>query len=216
MKPSNLKYDVYTELKERILSFSFSPGERISDAKIAMELGISRSPVREALNSLAGEGLVQAIKNRGFRVKEFTLKEIEDIYTLRENLEVLAVQLATNKMDEEMIKEMRSLMKRYPALIESKDLVGLNLVDEEFHANIARYSDNQFLEKNLKDQHGQIRIIRRYEHIQAGSPMETYEEHMEILNHIISGDIEAAQSAMSMHIAGSKKAILSRIRMSVE
>ena len=81
------KNEVYSDLRSRIVNFTLLPGDRVSDKEIANELAISRTPVREALVRLSGEGLVQAIPNRGFRVKVFTLKEIEDLYTFRESLE---------------------------------------------------------------------------------------------------------------------------------
>lgn len=215
MKNQNLKTDVYEELRSRIINFKLLPGVRVSDKEIATELGISRTPVREALIRLAGEGLIQAIPNRGFRVKMFTLKEIEDLYTLRESLEVLAIGLATPKMDENRIREMRSLMQAYPALIEAGDLAGFNAVDETFHDNIAMFSENTLLETTLKNLHGQIRIVRRYDHLRAESFRETYEEHTQILEHMIRGEITDAQHAISRHIAESMKTIMAIVRGSI-
>jgi len=202
-------------LRSRIVNFHLLPGDRVSDKEIASEFQISRTPVREALIRLAGDGLIQAIRNKGFRVKTFTIKEVEDLYTLREHLEILAIRLATPKMDESRIKEMRSLMEQYPALIESKDLAGFNSADEKFHDNIARFSENELLEMTLKNKHEQIRIVRRYDHIRDTSFRETYEEHTQILKHMVHGETTEAQQAMSYHITQSMRNILAIIRNAV-
>ena len=106
-------------------------------------------------------------------------------------------------------------MKQYPTLIESKDLAGFNSADEKFHDNIARYSENILLEMTLRNQHGQIRIVRRYDHIRATSFNETYEEHSRILEHMICGEITEAQQAMSQHITQSMSNILAIVRKAV-
>ena len=200
MKKRNLKNEIYAELRSRIVNFILLPGDRISDKEISYEMGISRTPVREALVRLSGEGLVQAISNRGFRVKVFTIKEIRDLYTLRESLEVLAIRLAAPKLDEDWILAMGNLMKKYPDLIDAADLTGFNNADEEFHHRIARKTENNFLDQMLTNLQGQIRIVRRYQHLQASSLLETYDEHTRILEHMIRGEITDAQRIMSKHI----------------
>ena len=132
MNKKDLPSEVYALIRTRILNFSILPGVKLSDKDLAEELGISRTPVREALIRLAGHGLVQSLHNRGFSVREFTVKEVEDIYTLREALELLAVKLAMKNLDKEKIQVLQKLLDSYPNLIASGNRNEFNQADEGF------------------------------------------------------------------------------------
>jgi len=194
-------------IKGRILNFSLLPGVKISDEEIARALGTSRSPVREALNRLVEQGLVESRPNRGFTVKVFTKKEVVDHYRLREALECLAVRLATQSMDGEKIKSLQDLLAAYPAIMKSQDIALFNEADERFHDLIALYSNNVALHEALQNLHGRIRIIRRYDHIRVGSFQHTFEEHQLILKHMVCKDVKRAVRLMSSHILKSMKLV---------
>jgi DNA-binding GntR family transcriptional regulator len=198
-------------IKDRIMNFTLLPGVKISDEEIAKTLGTSRTPVREALNRLAEQGLVESRPNRGFTVKVFTRKEIADHYVLREALECLAVRLAIQFIDKERIKSLETLLSTYPAVMKSKDLARFNEVDERFHDLIAIYSENIALHKTLNNLHGRIRIIRRFDHIRGGSFQETHKEHKGILKHIIRKDVRRATKLMSSHILNSMKTVIQMV-----
>ena len=190
--PRESKTTILDYLKGRILNFSLLPGVKISDEETAKVFGTSRSPVREALNRLVEQGLVEYRPNRGFTVKVFTRKEVADYYVLREALECLAVRLATQSMDREKIKSLKDLLATYPAIMKTQDIVRFNEFDERFHNLIALYSNNVALHRALQNLHGIIRVIRRYDHIRVGSFQDTFEEHQLILKHMVRKDIERA------------------------
>ena len=215
MNKSGLTHESLSWLKNQILTFKLLPGVRISDKEVAEQLGISRSPVREALIHLAEQGLVEGRHNRGFTVKMFSIKEIEDLYTLRATLESMAVRLTTRHMDGEKAKNFQDLLDSYPTLMKNHDLVGFNDADEKFHALIAEYSDNRLLAQNMKNLQGQIRLARRYDHLRATSFQETYDEHHDILRHMIAGEAVKAQRAMSRHILRSMKAIINMLQQNL-
>jgi len=175
-------------------------------------MGISRTPVREALVRLSEHELVQARPNRGFTVKVFTIKEVEDLYNMCEALEVLAVRLAIQNLDDEKARTIRKLIDGYLPLMEANDLVKFNNVDQTFHDLIAFYSGNSFLTQTLRSLHDQVRIVRRYEHLRAGSFQETYEEHRQIFDHMVLGETTKAKAAMSRHILRSMKVILNFLK----
>lgn len=204
----NLTAKVSTNIRRRILNFTLPPGIKLSDEEIARELGISRTPVREALNRLAAEGLVEARLNRGFIVKVFDRKEVEDTYVLRERLETLAVELATHRLDEGKRKSLVELVDSTPKVIEARDLHGFNDTDERFHDLIALYSDNSALYKMLKNLQGKIRLIRRYDHLRPGSLEEAYEDHLDILDSMVRADVEEAARKMSLHIISSMEVVM--------
>ncbi len=195
-------------IKGRILNFSLLPGVKISDEEIAKVLGTSRSPVREALNRLVEQGLAEYRPNRGFTVKVFTRKEVADHYVLREALECLAVRLATQSMGREKIKSLEDLLATYPAIMKSQDIARFNECDERFHDLIALYSNNAALHGALQNLHGKIRIIRRYDHLRAGSFQNTFEEHQLILKHMVRKNIEEAVKLMSYHILRSMELVM--------
>ena len=208
MKKHNIVHQVFTRLREQILTFKLLPGVRVSDKEVADELGISRTPVREALIRLAEQGLVEARPNRGFTVKVFSIKEVEDLYTLRAALEKLAINLTTRRMNEKKAAELQKVLDTYPALMEDRDIVGFNAADEAFHDLIALYSENTPLHQNLKSLQGQIRIIRRYDHLRSSSFEETYVEHQEILKSMVLGDSDKAEAVMARHILHSMETII--------
>ena len=172
---------VFENLKQRILNFHLSPGVKISDKEVARGMGLSRTPVREALSRLAEQGLVESHPNRGFTVKVFSRKEVEDHYRLRDSLEALAVTLTSQHLDREKVRVLRTLVESYLALMKSHDLARFNDADEQFHDLIAFYSGNSALYGALRNLQGKIRIIRRYDHIRSTSFRETYDEHRQIL-----------------------------------
>jgi DNA-binding GntR family transcriptional regulator len=195
-------------IKNRIITFQSLPGVKISDEEVAKVLGTSRTPVRESLNRLVELGLVEAWKNRGFTVKIFSRKEIEDLYMLRENLECLSVKLAIQYLNREKIRTLKKLLLSYPSVMKSHDLVLLNDVDEKFHDLIASYSENKVLHETLSNLKDKIRIVRRYEHHRSGSFHETKREHEKILELMVNGRTRKAQKAMSSHILNSMKVVV--------
>lgn len=207
MKNNTLNLKVFEWLKSQILNFRLLPGVKISDKEVADQLGISRSPVREALNRLAEQGLVEVRQNRGFTVKVFTVQEIKELYTLRANLEKMAVGLTTENLKKETEESFKTHLDSYPELMQSTDFVAINDADERFHELIATHSGNALLAQVLKNLQGRIRLARRYEHLRATSFQETYDEHTKIFFHMCRGDVVKAQEAMTDHIMGSMKYI---------
>ncbi len=208
MGKKDLTAQVYQELWSRILNFRYHPGYKFSDEEIAAEMGISRTPVREALNRLTEQGLVDARPNKGFWVKTFSKKEVEDLYVLRDALEALAVSLTIKNLDAKKAEALKKLLETYPKLMEASDLTRLNDADENFHDLIALYSGNSALYETLKNLSGKIRITRRYDHLRPTSFQETYKEHWQVLNHMLNGELSRAKKAMSKHIIGSMKMVL--------
>jgi DNA-binding GntR family transcriptional regulator len=213
MNKKDLPTEVYSLIRSRILNFSILPGVKISDKDLAGELGISRTPVREALIRLAGHGLVQSLHNRGFSVREFTVKEVEDIYTLREALELLAVKLAMKSLNKEKIQILQKLLDSYPDLIASGSRNEFNKADEDFHMLIADFSENLLLKSQLNSLHDQLAILRRYTHLLSDSwrvtyEDETYNQHLKIFKLMTNEELSKAKQAMSRHIRASKNSVL--------
>ena len=212
MKKKNLKEQVFDELKNRILYAKLAPGVKISDNEVARELGISRTPVREALVRLAGQGLVEELPNRGFRVRVLTLGEVEDLYIMREALEVLAVKLAIQNMDSEKERTLGQLLKRYVPIVNTQDFVKHIQLDHQFHYQIVSYSNNACLTQTFRNIQDQVRIVRHYEHLRSDSYQKVYNGHQQIFNFMVKGETARAKSAMSRHILQAMKNILTYLK----
>lgn len=203
-----LSEKVFESIKNRILDFSYLPGVKLSDDEIATELKMSRTPVREALNRLAELGLVEAKSNRGFKVKTFSEKEIEDLYILRNTLECLAVRLTIERMDTKIERKLKKALKDFSQQINSSDIVKFNVTDTNFHDMIALCSGNTALHETLSNLSYKIQIIRRYDHLRPGSWDRTYQEHLQIIENMLNRDIKKALKSMSTHILNSMKIII--------
>jgi DNA-binding GntR family transcriptional regulator len=213
MNKKDLKKEVYNELRARILNAVILPGVRISDKDIAKELGTSRTPVREALIRLGDHGLVQAVHNRGFTVREFTIKEVKDIYIVREALEVLAIGLTAENLDSQKRQTIQDLLDEYPQLIASGSRNAFNRADEKFHLLIARFSDNALLVKQLNSLHDQLAILRRYAHLLADGPRkryeeDTYREHLAVFELLVQGEMPRAKQVLAQHIQASMHSVI--------
>jgi DNA-binding GntR family transcriptional regulator len=211
-KKADLTTKVFDELRTLIRDFHLLPGVKVSDKEIAERMGISRTPVREALVRLEAVGLLDTLPNRGYRVRAFTVKDITDLYTLREALEVLAVRLATPNLNPARIKALQREVEIHPVAIKEGRLKDACRADDVFHDLIARYSDNDLLYKALRDLSDQIHIARRYDHIRLGTSEKVYTEHLKILDLMSSGEAELAAKEIAKHISESKESFEKQLR----
>lgn len=213
MNRKDLKTEVYNELRHRILGSAILPGVRISDKTIAEDLGTSRTPVREALIRLADHGLVQAIHNRGFTVREFTIKEVRELYQVREALEVLAIDLAAECLNRQKIQTLRELLDEHSAMIQSESRDAFNRADERFHQLLAQFSENTLLIKQLNSLHDQLAILRRHTHLLTSGPRKRYEEdtyrdHLAVFQWLVDGDVPQAKQVLAEHIQASMNSVI--------
>jgi len=145
LDPTNLTTKVYESILEAITRNRLRPGDEIPETYIAQQLNISPTPVREALNRLAGEGLVHKEKNKRPRIASFTRKEIEDLYDLRAEMEAFAVRLAISRASPGRIEDLRKLQAENEASYMAEDLVIYKRTDIAFHSTVLEMSDNTFL-----------------------------------------------------------------------
>ena len=145
-KRVNLKEKVYTEIKAKILNFELKPGQKIYENEIAGTLGVSRTPIREALSTLLQEGFVKTSSIKGYFVSDVTAKEIEELYEIREVLEIYAIRSAMEKSRREDWEEVeRELTQAEPEKSADKPMIRLFEESHRFHQAIARICDNETL-----------------------------------------------------------------------
>ena len=173
--PSSLTDQVCNLIKEVILHDKYSPNQRLNEVELASSLGVSRGPIREAFQRLAHDGLVKLVPNKGAFVKSFSLKEVEDIYELREYLEIMAVKLASERADQSDYHELSDLLKTTERIIE-KNRYTFYPWDSDFHLQIVRCAKNQKLEEYINKLYEHMRLIRYRSGSKQGRAAEAFKE----------------------------------------
>jgi DNA-binding GntR family transcriptional regulator len=194
--PQNLTALAYESIKRYIMEADLDEEARLTEEFLSGRLGISKSPVREALNSLQTEGLIRIEPRRGAYLRRFSVKEVRDLYDLREILEVYAV--ATAKLTPLLIDELDDSIDRTRACLKAKDKLRHIEEDTHFHRLIADASGNKELCRVLSNIQNQIWLFRckTYRLSSTTAPS----AHREILDALKGNDREAAQKAMQDHI----------------
>lgn len=194
--PSNLTSLAYDSIKRYILEGKLDEGARLTEEYLATTLGISKSPVREALNRLESEGLIRIEPRRGAYLREFSAKDISELYDLRAALEIHAVQTA--KVTPELLSELKQSLQRMRRFLKSHDKARYIEEDIRFHTTLATATGNDRLCKMLENVQNQIWIFRRKTY--ELSSTSAADAHEEIVAALEAGDRTRAERAMSAHI----------------
>ena len=204
-----LREVVFLTLRKAILKGELQPGERLMEIALANRLGVSRTPVREAIRMLEHEGLVVMKPRRGAQVAKITEQELNDVLEVRKSLEMLAANKACERMTEEDMKAMRDAGAEFRklALNPNCDLTALTEADVAFHDTIYRGTQNRRLNQilaNLREQMYRFRL----EYLKDASIRESLvSEHEEIMKAVAGRDGELAADLIGEHIDNQQKVI---------
>lgn len=203
---------VFNTLRQAILRGELKPGERLMEIQLANKLGVSRTPIREAIRKLELEGLVLMIPRKGAEVAEITEKSLRDVLEVRRALEELAVQLACEKITKEEIRELERVAKEFQQVVKSSDITEIAEVDVCFHDIIYTATDNQRLIQllnNLREQMYRYRV----EYLKRdGVFPQLIAEHEAIIRHIENNEKEKATEVMCRHIDNQVETVIDVIR----
>ncbi len=203
---------VFHTLREAILKGDLKPGERLMELQLAAKLGVSRTPIREAIRMLQQEGLAVTVPRRGAEVAGISQKDMEDVLQIREALELLAVRLACQNVTEEQISMLEENMAAFEETIRKKDIKEIAEKDIEFHDIIFEAAGNPRLVMMLNNLRGQI-YRYRVEYLKAE---ESYpclvQEHRSIVDGLKSRDKEYVMEMTRRHVDNQAKAIKNIIR----
>jgi len=191
---------VFDYLKNSILSGVLKPGERLMEIAIAEQLGVSRTPVREAIRKLEKEKFIIMVPRKGAYVADITLKDMTDVLELRRLLEGFATALAAERMTEEEIAELRAAAEGFKKSISENDVQGMIKKDGEFHEKILMASRNQKLVEIVKSLHDQLQRFRLIYFNEFDDYLELQDMHERILNAITNRDGERAKEYAEKHI----------------
>jgi DNA-binding GntR family transcriptional regulator len=201
-----LRDKVVTELRRRIIECDYAPGHRLTEERLADDFGVSRNPVREAIRVLEREGFLVAVPRRGAVVASISASDVEDIFDVRMSLEVLAAQLAAQRIGREDTAGLDRLVLAADTAVTVADLTALNTA---FHAEVCRLSGNSLLSGLMESLHDRLQWIYRQSAVDRAP--HSWAEHEALAAAIRAGDVEAAVHAAHTHVLAAREAALAVI-----
>ena len=203
---------VFNTLRKAILRGELKPGERLMEIQLANKLGVSRTPIREAIRKLELEGLVLMIPRKGAEVAQITEKNMQDVLEVRKALEELSVQLACERITPEQVEEMKMAAEDFRKVLKSGDVTKIAEADVKFHDIIFAATNNQrliTLLNNLREQMYRFRV----EYLkQKECYPQLLEEHDKLIALISGGEVEEACELMGCHIDNQASTVSDVIR----
>jgi DNA-binding GntR family transcriptional regulator len=186
-------------LRTMIVSGAMAGGERINEAELAATLGISRGPLREAIQRVGAEGLIEFRRNRGAFVREIALEDIEDMYEARVIIEGMAARRAARWASEDQIAELSRQIDEVDTFLRLNPGTAYP-ADSDFHLRILELAHNSYLERAGNDLHVQLRIARLRSGSSPARAREALDEHRAVLSNIAARSEVAAGEAMARHL----------------
>ena len=200
----NLAEQAYAQLKEMIHEFRLLPGDRFSENEMGTRLGVSRTPVREALFRLRNEGFLEVESKSGWFVKPIDFDKLDQLYDLRVLLELASVGRLCARSDDPPALETLKAAWLVPAAERLTDMREVGALDEQFHATLVRAAGNAEIAKVHWDVTERIRIVRRLDFTREDRIDATYAEHAKILRAVLQRKTDQAQLLLKSHIEQSK------------
>jgi DNA-binding GntR family transcriptional regulator len=206
-----LNQQVYLRLQEMILDGTIRLGEQLDERTLAAELEVSRTPIREAIGQLIGEGIVEYRSNRRNYVRKFTVKQVNDLFQVRSALEALAVRLAMPKISQEVTDKIRHILDQAEKALACNDMAAYSNADRDFHNTIIHLTGNETLITALERLSFQIQMIRTIANRDATVVERTHLERPRILAALETRDAEEAAKLMEEHIDGVRQAVVAQL-----
>lgn len=203
---------VFQTLRQAILKGELQPGERLMEIKLAERLGVSRTPIREAIRKLELEGLVVMVPRKGAAVANITEKDTTNVLEVRRVLEMFAAEVACERITPEQLEQLKEAGRAFEASKGSMDLIRIAETDMEFHEIIYEATHNERLVQmlnNLRENMYRYRI----EYLKDPNYYDgLVREHQEIFEAISSGNKETARACMEAHINNQQLAVIRKIK----
>src|SRR5918992_6063666 len=178
----NLSARVYNQLKSLILCNELMPGQKLHHQQLSERLGVSRTPIREALTRLVQEGYVSFLPNRGFTCKEIRMQEAEELYDLREALEAFAVEKAIAHLTDSALDQLRERMELYGGDVQNRFTRERLMYDQDVHLEIAQLAGNETLKRSLGHVFERIVLKRRTDGLyDAARGVNAHQQHLRLL-----------------------------------
>lgn len=208
-KTISLADQVFERLEEEILGGKYQPGELLTEAKLTEDLGVSRTPVREALRRLEQEHIVE-FSSKGILVLGLTDKDICDIYAIRLRIEGMAAAAAAARADVSEEKELLEALELQEYYVGRHDADHIKFMDSRFHELVYRMSGSVVLYDTLLPLHKKVQKFRKASVQNESRAESSLREHKEIYRAILAGDAAAAEAAMTAHVQNAMEHIIKK------
>ncbi|HUR01931.1 MAG TPA: GntR family transcriptional regulator [Nonomuraea sp.] len=196
----SLREQVAHALRAALITGEMRPGVVYSAPVLAAQFGVSATPVREAMLDLAKEGLVEAVRNKGFRVTELSDRDLDELTEIRQLIEVPTVTRLADASRADEFERLRPVAEEIVAAAERGDLLGYVDADLRFHVELLTLSGNAHLVEVVKDLRNRARLYGLSQLRERGTLSESAGEHVALLDALKTGDTTAARTIMSEHI----------------
>lgn len=200
----NLPVRVCDFLRGRIVANELGYGTKLTEDSLAKELGVSRTPVREAFNRLAQEGLVTVFPGRGAFVATLSFSDMVQLLEIREVLEGMAARLATSRITKTSLEKLRRQMEVEIRKSAGNEYTGYLDVDRQFHEAVIFASGNQHLSQLMKSLRDRIQMLRHRSVILPGRAHKSFQEHLQIIDALAARDPDLAEERIRTHIRNVK------------
>ncbi len=196
------------QLEQAVYDGKFQPGDRINEAALAAEMGMSRGPIREAIRILTGYGLVVAVPHKGVFVRQLSVREIAEISDLRALVFGFAAGLAAENRTREGCERLAAILDRMDGAAEDGDRNEYFHANLEFHGAVVAMAASKRAQRLYSDLVKELHVLRREDFNNSGNMRKSNIEHRKVYEGILTGDREAAQKAAEAHIlAGCQRMI---------
>lgn len=206
-----LREIVFETLRDAIINQTLEPGERLMEIQLAEEMGVSRTPVREAIRKLELEGLVVMVPRKGAYVAGISVKDIHEVFEVRASLEGLAASLAAQRMTNEELDEMERSLFIEAGEIEGNNLRSIVEIDTTFHDLLYKAARNEKLLQMVNNLQEQLQRFRSASLARPGRSKTALDEHRKILEALALRDAKLAQKLAIEHIENAETAMMESI-----
>lgn len=203
-----IKHQIYQIIKKEICNGNYAAGQWLQEKELAEQLNVSRSPVREALKQLVDEGLAIEYPNKGVFVKEFTVKDIEEIYDVRILLESYAIKNSVKTLTSKNIQELMETLQLLVKYYEKNDLTHYIEVDTQLHQYIINLGGNSLIVDTYRRIYSQSQQFRIYSLTTQRRFDDSVTEHRSIVENICSGNWKEADRVNKIHLALAREEII--------
>ncbi len=203
-----LREIVFETLREAIINATLKPGERLMEIQLAEEMGVSRTPVREAIRKLELEGFVVMVPRKGAYVAGISMKDIADVFEIRAALEGLAAGLAAERITEDELEQLERILVKVGESVTNNNLQQLIEVDTEFHDTLYKACRNERLVQIVSNLREQIQRFRTASLSTPGRMQFALQEHKNIVEAVSERNVELAQALAREHIENAENSML--------
>lgn len=202
---------IYYKIKKMMLDYEIIPGQRLIFSDLAKRLGVSRTPVNNALSILANEGFLDFVPNQGYTVHQITKEEAESLYEMREILELGAIEKVIKNLSPQKIEKLERQKILFENAVEDNLTRERFILDQEFHVSIMEISENKYLPDYFREIYQRIFLRHRVESLRTGRAKNVISEHRQLLEAVKNRDIEEAKKMVSFHISAGREYVFTSI-----